>query len=113
MCPTAPATWCLHICGNLNHFVGHVLGGQAYRRDRAKEFSAKGLPKEELLGEVDRAIIAVDVAMRQLTGTTLEAPYPIPTPVDAESTCHFLLHLYGHLNYHLGQVNYLRRTLVP
>jgi len=23
----------------------------------------------------------------------------------------FLLHLYGHLNYHLGQVNYLRRIL--
>ncbi|MGD9903078.1 MAG: hypothetical protein AB7U83_06380 [Vicinamibacterales bacterium] len=24
---------------------------------------------------------------------------------------HFVLHLYGHLNYHLGQIDYLRRAL--
>lgn len=23
----------------------------------------------------------------------------------------FVIHLYGHLNYHLGQIDYLRRTL--
>jgi hypothetical protein len=45
-----------------------------------------------------------------LTPATLGAPYPEPYNGATLSTGKFLLHLYGHLNYHLGQIDYLRRV---
>lgn len=38
---------CLHLVGNLNHFIGAVLGNTGYVRNREKEFSAKNLPRTE------------------------------------------------------------------
>lgn len=100
---------CLHICGNLRHYIGSLMGGDDYKRDRAKEFSAKGLAKEELLVQIDETVIAVDRVLGELQDDACNAPFPGELPVPAEDTCQFLLHLYGHLNYHLGQINYLRR----
>ncbi|MCO6483803.1 MAG: DUF1572 family protein [Flavobacteriales bacterium] len=102
---------CLHICGNLRHFIGHVLGGDDYRRDRPREFNTRGLSKEELLGIVDHTMIAVDQVLGEVSDEACNSPFPGETPVEAKDTCQFLLYLYGHMNYHLGQVNYLRRIL--
>ena len=102
---------CLHICGNIRYFVGSVLGGGAYIRDREREFSAKGLSKVELLQEVNRTIEAVDAALAGLSDERLKKPYPMKVLPEVTTTGHFILHLYGHLGYHLGQVNYLRRVL--
>ncbi|MBK9421545.1 MAG: DinB family protein [Flavobacteriales bacterium] len=101
----------LHICGNLRHFVGAVLGGSAYIRDREREFGATGIPKSDLLDEVNRTIASVEDALAQLDEQRLLQPYPIRVLPEETTTGYFLLHLYGHLNYHLGQVNYLRRLL--
>ena len=30
---------CLHLCGNLQHFIGAVLGNSGYERNRDSEFS--------------------------------------------------------------------------
>ena len=38
--------------------------------------------------------------------------YPEVVLGGATSTQEFLIHLYGHLNWHLGQVDYLRRILL-
>ncbi|MCU0365470.1 MAG: hypothetical protein MUE93_07380 [Ignavibacteriaceae bacterium] len=32
---------CLHLCGNLQHFIGAVLGNSGYVRNRDAEFSRK------------------------------------------------------------------------
>ena len=39
---------CLHLCGNLQHFIGAVLGKTEYHRNRDLEFSASGIPIKEL-----------------------------------------------------------------
>jgi len=44
-----------------------------------------------------------------LTPAILDAAYPEPYNGAAISTRKFLLHLLGHFNYHLGQIDYLRR----
>ena len=41
----------------------------------------------------------------------LDATYPEQVLGAPISTRQFLVHLAGHLNYHLGQIDYLRRTL--
>ena len=40
---------CLHLIGNLRHFIGHLLGGGNYARDREYEFNAKDLTRAQLL----------------------------------------------------------------
>lgn len=102
---------CLHLCGNLRHFVGHVLGGITYTRDREREFGARDLPLAELLHEVALARSAVDQTFAALADVQLNAPFPLRVLDREWATDEFLLHLYGHLNYHLGQIDYHRRIL--
>ena len=97
----------MHLCGNLQHFIGHVLGGSAYDRDRVREFAAKDVPRAQLLDDVNSTIEAVDDALAQLDPIHLAQPYPIRVLPEEATTAYFLLHL----NYHLGQMNYLRRVL--
>ncbi len=44
---------CLHICGNLQHFVGATLGNSGYIRKRDEEFSRKNVPVKELVEEIE------------------------------------------------------------
>src|SRR6516164_5356879 len=51
-CPNAAANSALHVAGNLRHYVGAVLGGTGYVRNREREFGlrsgSRGDVKEEL-----------------------------------------------------------------
>lgn len=102
---------CLHLCGNLRHFIGHELGGIAYTRDREREFGAAHVPLAELLEEVELARYAVELTFEALSAERLSALYPLKVLEREWETGEFLLHLYGHLNYHLGQIDYHRRIL--
>ena len=44
-----PGTLALHLAGNLEHYVGAVLGDTGYLRDRVAEFADRDVPKEEIL----------------------------------------------------------------
>jgi hypothetical protein len=46
--------------------------------------------------------------IEELPSEQMEMEYPEVVLEVAMSTQEFLMHLYGHLNWHLGQVNYLR-----
>ncbi|HHM02932.1 MAG TPA: DinB family protein [Caldithrix abyssi] len=100
---------CLHLCGNLRHYVGHVLGGSDYRRDREHEFAARDIPLETLKQEIAATQREVGQTLDKLEEEQLSAVYPEKVLGYEMSTGYFLIHLYGHLNYHLGQINYHRR----
>ncbi|MCW3465656.1 DinB family protein [Chitinophaga nivalis] len=100
---------CLHLCGNLQHFVGAVLGKTDYVRNRELEFSAKNVPRQDMLtqiGTTRRILLTVIVG---LTPEEMEKPYPEKVLSGDLTVGHFLVHLSTHLNYHLGQINYHRR----
>jgi len=44
-----PGNLCLHLLGNVNHFIGAVLGKNGYIRKRDEEFTNKNISKEILL----------------------------------------------------------------
>lgn len=102
---------CLHLVGNLNHFIGKVLGGTDYVRNREAEFSLKDVPRAELVRLVEDTIPVMDQSLDQVTPEQLAATYPIEVFGYPMTTEHFLIHLAMHLDYHLGQVNYHRRLL--
>ncbi len=104
-------TLCLHLCGNLQHFVGAVLGGTGFVRNREHEFNARNVSREELIKEIANTRNAVDRTLSSLSESQLNQDYPVEVLGGKLSTVFFLLHLAAHLNYHLGQVNYHRRLL--
>jgi len=102
---------CLHLVGNLNTYIGAVLGSSGYIRNRPEEFSLKNIPIEDLLGKIDGTIEVVDAVLGSLSDDQLNSEYPQEVGDGRVSTGYFLMHLAMHLSYHLGQVNYHRRLL--
>ena len=101
----------LHLVGNLNHFIGSVIGKTGYVRHREAEFNDKNVAKEKLLSMIEETSNVVATSLSQMPEDLLKQKYPIVVFEDEMTYEFFLLHLLGHLNYHLGQINYLRRIL--
>jgi hypothetical protein len=101
----------LHLVGNLNEYVGRQLGQVPYTRNRPLEFSATDVPKSELLGMIDNTRILVEKSIKGLTVEQFFDDYPENVLGYTMSVSYFLIHLHGHLTYHLGQINYHRRIL--
>jgi uncharacterized damage-inducible protein DinB len=102
---------CLHLCGNLQHYIGSVLGKTTYIRNRDNEFAAKGTLKTELVAEIQKTRKTVASTLTTLNTSILESEYPEKVFAYEMTTLHFLIHLTAHLEYHLGQINYHRRLL--
>ena len=102
---------CLHLIGNLNHFIGATLGNSGYIRNRDNEFSLKNISKKELLENIDKTIEVVKTALNNLSENDFEKNYPLEMHGKTVSTGFMVLHLLSHFNYHLGQINYHRRMI--
>lgn len=102
---------CLHICGNLQHFIGATLGNSGYVRKRNEEFSRKNVPVKELVNEIETTTKIVEKTLNELKEEDLQKIYPINVFGNEMTTGFYLTHLTTHLNYHLGQTNYHRRFL--
>ncbi|WP_373398561.1 DUF1572 family protein [Algoriphagus halophilus] len=104
---------CLHLLGNLQAFVGHELGGFDYQRDREFEFAGKDVPKSKLLSEITKLKRIMVSSLEGMDEDLMDKNYPIEVFGRPMTNEYFLIHLYGHFNYHLGQINYHRRILQP
>lgn len=102
---------CLHLVGNLNHFVGAQLGNSGYIRNRDLEFSLKDIPRAELIQQIESTIEVINSSLGNLSAEDMEKEYPLEALGYKMTTEYFLIHLLGHLEYHLGQINYHRRLL--
>jgi len=102
-------TLALHLAGNLQHFIGAVLGKSGYVRNREAEFGSRGLSREAVVGQIDQTIAVVGRTLVALSAARLEEPYPEPVAKVRVTTGDFLVHLASHLSYHLGQLDYHRR----
>jgi uncharacterized damage-inducible protein DinB len=101
----------LHLVGNLNTYIGAEIGKTSYVRDRPLEFSAKNIPRQQLLMMIDDTIVVIENALATMQEADFEQEYPLLVLANKTSTEYFLVHLATHLTYHLGQVNYHRRLL--
>jgi hypothetical protein len=104
-------TLALHLAGNLQHFIGAVLGGTGYRRNRDAEFGDREVPRAVILQHIDRALEVVPKTVAGLGPEVLDAEYPDLIAGVRLNTADFLIHLVSHLSYHLGQLDYHRRIV--
>jgi uncharacterized damage-inducible protein DinB len=102
---------CLHLTGNLQHFIGATLGETGFIRNREAEFKLKNIPRQKLLEEVDITRQAVTDTLEQLSKKELESEYPLQVFGEPLTTQFFLIYLLKHLSYHIGQINYHRRLV--
>jgi len=100
-----------HLEGNLRHYVGKQLGGIPYTRMREEEFGGAPLAAAELIRRIDELQPLIPDIVAGLTQPQLDAIFPESLWGGERITSQFVFHLYGHLNYHLGQIGYLRRIL--
>jgi hypothetical protein len=101
----------LHLNGNLREYIGRQLGGEAYTRERPREFADSQVSRERMAADLAELVTLVPRVLEGLPAERWEATYPENVLGEPLSTRHFVAHLYGHFNYHLGQIDYLRRLL--
>jgi hypothetical protein len=101
----------LHLEGNLREYVGRQLGNVPYQRRREEEFSPSGVTRADLVNRLQEVRDIVVQAISHLSEEALKASFPERVLGIDWSTQQFLFHLLAHFNYHLGQIDYLRRLV--
>src|SRR5699024_11146443 len=99
-----------HLIGNLSYYVGVGIAKNGYQRNREQEFTNTGVSTEQLITGITETSATVDKALAELKPEQLGESFSLYKSANF-NTAQMLIHLHGHLNYHLGQVNYLRRML--
>ena len=105
------ANLALHLAGNLQYFIGSVLGGTGYVRNREAEFGRRSGSRDEIYRELDAAIAVIRRVLPSLPAEALAAEFPELVMGLRFRTSAFLVHLCAHAGFHLGQAGYLRRIV--
>ncbi len=100
-----------HLTGNMSHFIGAVIGENGYVRNREEEFGGPPVASSEMMRRIDVALTSVDEGLGAINDLDLEKPYPVELMGNILTIGQFLIHLVGHFNYHLGQIDYHRRLV--
>ena len=98
----------LHIIGGTNYLFGTKLAQTGYVRNRDEEFIQKDVSKKHLITELESLIPLIKTI---LSSIDINAAYPMMFDGEMRTNGYVITQLALHLNYHLGQVNYLRRIL--
>lgn len=104
----------LHTAGTLMHFIGVGLGASGYIRDRDGEFSARDLPRDEVVRRIRECRDTVVPVLEGLDDDAMDTTNPgeVPARLQGITMRAFLLHLLWHVGWHLGHVYYHRMGLI-
>ena len=67
----------LHVAGNLRHFVGGVLGGTGYQRNREQEFGQREGTRMAVSAALEAASVDIQAGLEKLTPESQAAPFPV------------------------------------
>jgi hypothetical protein len=102
----------LHLEGNLREYVGRRLGNHPFTRQREQEFTAAQVPVSDLANRIEYLRSMVPEIIAALDPSGLEAVFPDKLRGRDLSTHQYLIHTLSHFNYHMGQIDYVRRILL-
>lgn len=100
----------LHLVGNLNHFIGHILGKTDYKRDREFELSGTAVPRNEIIEKIEQTIVMINEVIPKLSKERMNQTFEFDF-LGERSTAFYMMLFVSHLSYHIGQINYHRRLL--
>jgi Protein of unknown function (DUF1572) len=102
---------CMHLLGNLNHFIGHIIGNTDYTRKRDLEFSDKNVSRSKLNEMIDSTIKVIKQSLPELKDSDIDKDFPVQIGGKTRKSGYLVIYLSDHFNYHLGQINYHRRLI--
>jgi hypothetical protein len=105
------ANLAMHVAGGLQFFIGAVLGGNGYVRNRELEFSRRSGTRAEVVAELESAAAVVRTVLPALSDDRFRSELPEAVMGMRLRADTFLLHLCVHAGFHLGQAGYVRRIL--
>jgi uncharacterized damage-inducible protein DinB len=100
----------LHLTGNLNHYIGSLIAGTGYVRQREKEFIDPDHPTvDELLARFHEAVALVVRTLHELDDEGFAVPVEHQVPI--KSRLGLFLVCASHMNNHIGQMTYLVQAI--
>ena len=104
--PNSTGTLARHLTGNLNHYLGAGILKNGYVRQRDKEFSETGLPKAQVVSELQDAADVAKRAAEAIDAETISRPHTTPCGVECESLASHIVEMATHFAFHCGQADY-------
>lgn len=99
----------VHVTGVTRYLVGDVALGEISNRDRAAEFSAKGLSEAELVARLDDSLSYLQGALERLSLDDLATSRPAPGRNYELTTAWALLHALEEVSLHVGHAQLTRQ----
>ena len=104
--PNSIGTLARHLTGNLNNYFGGGILKNGYIRERAKEFGATGIAKEQVISELLSAVKLAKQADERIDPAIINQPYSAPGNEAYESLAYHIVRLATHFALHCGQAEY-------
>jgi uncharacterized damage-inducible protein DinB len=96
----------LHLTGNLNHYIGALVAGSGYVRDRQHEFTDSArYPLDQVLTRFHQSVDMVVSTLEAHDETAFCSPVLDQPPI--RSRLGLFLVCAAHMNNHVGQMSYL------
>jgi hypothetical protein len=100
----------VHLCGNLNHYIGALVTGTGYIRNREFEFvDPARYPRDELLARFREAVDLVVRTVEAQDDSSFLTPVSDQPPI--QTRLGLFLVCAAHVNNHIGQMSYLVQAL--
>jgi len=109
--PNSIGTLARHLTGNLNHYFGAGILNNGYVRDRDREFIETGLPRAQVISDLQDAVSVAKKAVGAIDEARLDLPYRSPCGEEYESLAYHVIRLATHLAMHCGQADYAKRCV--
>jgi uncharacterized damage-inducible protein DinB len=98
----------LHLCGNVRQWIISNLGGEAFERDRDREFEEQGpIPRQALITQLRGTVEGACAVFGRLSDDSLARKHTIQglhvTGLGA------VFHVVEHFSYHTGQIIYITK----
>jgi hypothetical protein len=101
----------LHACGSSRHFLGHIVGGLPYERDRKAEFAERGpIPRPDLFRLVDDVVAETSDVLDRLDPARLMEVRDVPRE-PPHTILALVLRTTHHWAVHTGQIVYATKLI--
>jgi hypothetical protein len=99
----------LHLCGNVQQWIGYSIGGDPDTRNRPVEFSTTNLPRPEL---EEKFQATIDHALEILRGfPPAELGKAVDTQNGPSTALEAIYQVVGHFQQHAGQIIFATKQL--
>ncbi len=102
---------CLFLAGNLQHYIGAMIGDSGYIRNKEAELKAKHVSRERLMEEIENTRQVVIDTLEQVSKAELLKIFPNKEFEEPVTTEYYLVHLLNNFCFNLGQINLHRRLV--